>query len=94
MPQVKNKDLTPSVPKQDRAGLARYFAFYNRERPHQALEWRTPHEVYFGTQEATGGLEAAVAVATPVGLRPLSVATAPHTASTLNHAPSGLDNGE
>ena len=27
-------------------GLTRYFAFYNSERPHQALGNRTPHEVY------------------------------------------------
>ena len=76
------------------AGLARYFAFYNRERPHQALGWRTPHEVYFGTQETGSDSEIAAAVATPVGLRPPSVATAPPAASTLNHARSGLDNGE
>jgi len=76
------------------AGLARYFAFYNRERIHQRLKWRTPHEVYFGSQEARGDLEIAAAVATPVGLRPPSVATALQTASTLNHARSGLDNGE
>jgi putative transposase len=27
-------------------GLARYFAFYNEERPHQALGYRTPAQVY------------------------------------------------
>jgi len=27
-------------------GLARYFAFYNGERPHQSLGNQTPHEVY------------------------------------------------
>jgi putative transposase len=59
------------------AGLARYFAFYYRERPHQSLDWRTPHEAYFGIQEAGGDSEIAAAVATPVGLRPPSVATAP-----------------
>ena len=58
-------------------GLARYFAFYNRERPHQSLKWRTPHEMYFGRREAGGDSEIAAAVATPVGLRPPSVATAP-----------------
>jgi putative transposase len=29
-----------------RAGLAAYFPFYNEERRHQALEYRTPAEVY------------------------------------------------
>lgn len=29
-----------------REGLAAYFDFYNRERPHQALAWRTPAAVY------------------------------------------------
>jgi putative transposase len=27
--------------------LKRYFRFYNRDRPHQALKYRTPAEVYF-----------------------------------------------
>jgi len=76
------------------AGLARYFAFYNRERLHQSLKRHTPHEVYFGRQEAAGDSEIAAAVATPVALRAPSVATALRPASTLNHARSGLDNGE
>jgi putative transposase len=29
-------------------GLRAYFAFYNGERPHQALAYRTPREVYHG----------------------------------------------
>jgi putative transposase len=29
-------------------GLAQYFRFYNEERPHQALAYRTPAEVYHG----------------------------------------------
>ena len=29
-----------------RAGLSRYFGFYNEERPHQSLGYRTPAEVY------------------------------------------------
>ena len=28
------------------AGLTSYFGFYNSGRPHQALEYRTPKEVY------------------------------------------------
>jgi len=35
-----------------RAGLSEYFVFYNTERPHEALGYRTPHEVYFGTRAA------------------------------------------
>ena len=35
------------APKDTRAGLGRYFEFYNLERPHQALGYRTPAEVYF-----------------------------------------------
>ncbi len=31
-----------------RAGLSRYFPFYNEERRHQGLAYRTPAEVYFG----------------------------------------------
>ena len=27
--------------------LGKYFRFYNQERPHQSLEYRTPAEVYF-----------------------------------------------
>jgi len=33
-------------------GLAQYFAFYNAERPHQALDYETPNRVY---SEGTGG---------------------------------------
>jgi putative transposase len=33
-----------------RIHLSDYFEFYNTERPHEALDYRTPHEVYFGTK--------------------------------------------
>ena len=39
-------------PRDSRHGLTRYFDFYNHERPHQSLEYRTPAQVYFG-QEGT-----------------------------------------
>jgi putative transposase len=29
-------------------GLTEYFAFYNHQRPHQSLDYRTPAAVYFG----------------------------------------------
>lgn len=34
------------TPKEARIGLNGYLTFYNTERPHQALGYRTPHEVY------------------------------------------------
>jgi putative transposase len=33
-------------PREARSGLARYFHFYNFERPHQALDYQTPAQVY------------------------------------------------
>ncbi|MGH8292858.1 MAG: integrase core domain-containing protein, partial [Gammaproteobacteria bacterium] len=47
---VKDEDIYlkayDSIP-QARAGLSRYFAFYNQVRRHQALDRRTPDEVYY-----------------------------------------------
>src|SRR5438477_4533043 len=34
-------------PREARQALTRYFQFYNHERPHQALDYLTPAEVYF-----------------------------------------------
>jgi putative transposase len=34
-----------------KAALARYFEFYNLRRPHQSLDYRTPDEMYFATNE-------------------------------------------
>ena len=31
-------------------GLTTYFRFYNEQRPHQALGYKTPHHMYFGGQ--------------------------------------------
>ena len=31
-------------------GIGNYFQFYNTERPHQSLGYKTPHEVYFKEQ--------------------------------------------
>jgi putative transposase len=33
-------------PREARQGLSRYFEFYNQERPHQALDYQTPAQVY------------------------------------------------
>ena len=38
-------------PKETRQGLTRYFGFYNDERPHQSLDYRTPAQVYLGQEE-------------------------------------------
>jgi putative transposase len=35
-------------PREARQHLTRYFEFYAHERPHQALDYRTPADVYFG----------------------------------------------
>ncbi|MBC7361722.1 MAG: transposase [Candidatus Aminicenantes bacterium] len=40
--------------------LEAYFRFYNTERLHQALGYRTPHEVYFGSPAASKSLEASI----------------------------------
>jgi putative transposase len=66
--------------------LARYFQHYNRERPHQSLDWRTPAEVYFGNQEEAGGPETVAAAGTPVALRAPSVPAAPQDSFHLNSA--------
>lgn len=34
-----------------KAGLGKYFDYYNKERPHQGLEYRTPHEVHYASQK-------------------------------------------
>jgi putative transposase len=63
--------------------LGRYFEFYNNERLHEALGYRTPAEVYFA------------AVGTPVALRAPSVPTALTHGdnSILNRSVFCLDNG-
>jgi putative transposase len=43
-----------------RSHLSAYFEFYNTERPHEALGYRTPHEVYFGTKARLASASLAV----------------------------------
>jgi putative transposase len=38
--------------KEARAALSEYFRFYNAERPHQALGYRTPAEMFAGSMES------------------------------------------
>jgi putative transposase len=37
--------------KQARESIARWINFYNHQRPHQALDYRTPAEVHFGIKQ-------------------------------------------
>jgi putative transposase len=52
---VKHEDVYvrryESVPELH-AGLVRFFAFYNHQRPHQSLDYRTPAAVYQATRQA------------------------------------------
>ncbi len=43
---LKNYGTVPALT----VGLSHYFPFYNEERPHQSLDYRTPEEVYFNYQ--------------------------------------------
>ena len=42
------KDYT--YPREARIGIRKYLDFYNVERPHQSLGYKTPSEVYFGRE--------------------------------------------
>jgi putative transposase len=42
-----------TTPREARTGLTRYLTFYNEERPHQSLNYRTPAEVYFQKGETS-----------------------------------------
>ena len=46
-------------PREARQGLSKYFAYYNHERPHQALGYQTPAQVHFAADRAAphGGRE-------------------------------------
>lgn len=39
------------TPREARQGIARYLTFYNTERPHQALNYRRPVELYHGAEQ-------------------------------------------
>jgi putative transposase len=60
------------TPAEAQLSLRRYFKFYNHQRPHQALDYRTPAEVYGlppMPRRTQAGRIGSLAVA-PVGLRP------------------------
>ena len=47
---IKYEDIYPrsyDTPRDARSGIGRYLAYYNNERPHQSLGYRTPAEVYY-----------------------------------------------
>ena len=78
------------TPAEARLGLGRYFEFYNNERPHQSLDYRTPADVYCLGRSCLsdrlavtpddvnwdGGERFAAAAVTPVALRAPSVTAA------------------
>jgi putative transposase len=45
---LKGYEVVPAL----QAGLKSYFGFYNEERPHQSLDYRTPAEVYRSSRRA------------------------------------------
>jgi putative transposase len=54
---VKYENVYPNDytnPREARAGLTQYLTFYHHERPHQALDYRTPAEVYEVRRQAGG----------------------------------------
>ena len=60
--------------------LDRYFGFYCEQRPHQALNYSTPAEVYWGLAgDDQGGAEMRPVAGTPVALR------APSVPATVGH---------
>ena len=47
---VKYEDMYPNAyetPRDARIGINNYMNFYNHERPHSRLKYRTPKEVYW-----------------------------------------------
>jgi putative transposase len=61
-------------PREAREGLRGYFRFYNEQRLHQALQYRTPAEVYGGRRGGTRtGAATRTVAGTPVALRAPSV---------------------
>ncbi len=60
-----------------RAGISRYFQFYNYERPHQSLEYRTPVDLCRGaprecdpSADSSAGMAGAASAVPDLGIRP------------------------
>jgi len=56
---VKYEDIYPNgyaTMMDANQGLTRYFVFYNDERPHQALKYRTPAEVHAEVVQLNQGI--------------------------------------
>jgi putative transposase len=63
------------TPREARVGLNGYLGFYNIERPHQALGYRTPAEVYNPTSPSTEPLETEPLETEPLETEPLETET-------------------
>jgi len=75
-------------PLEARAALGAYFRFYNGQRPHQALGYLTPSEVYWGLTGGKEGRAGARPVAgTPVALRAPCVPATVGLGDSLNPTP-------
>ena len=65
-------------------GLTEYFAFYNNERPHQSLGYRTPVHVY------ASGIGGGAAVADKYGIREQPEQVSPESTTDFTTAPHAL----
>jgi putative transposase len=61
-----------------RISLGEYFHFYNTNRPHQSLGYRTPEEVYAGAMENTCKNVVKSMVPNTVGMAGFSLNKAPN----------------
>lgn len=71
-----------------RAGIAAFIKYYNEERPHQALKYKTPHEVYFNRkapQEITPSFAMPVKSKSPSGM------ASAMASATLDRRESGVN---
>jgi transposase InsO family protein len=67
-----------------RAGIGAYLDFYNQERPHQALGYRTPAEVFQEGREGRSGQERKVVLPSGVDTFPQVAADSLNSALSLS----------